>query len=407
MAGDGEMAELRALLEQQARTIEALEARLAAVEAPMATDRGAAHAAVSAVADGIGVGADADGPDLRTDRRGLLRQAGVAAAGVATGALVLGQASPAAAAPGTFDGNPAVQGTANPTSGIGVRGDTNIGAGVQGRATGASGYGVMGTNSSTTTSPNPVGVYGESAASTGRAVMGKVSGQTAVGLYGINDNVDATVDAAAVYGKTVGDGTIAIQGLSQAGIALSGFSSRAQLALLGNPPPPLVNAVFRRVGEVVFDTNQTAWICIAGGFPGTWRRLGGNNTAGALTLLPTPVRVYDSRPGNNPATPPKTKITGGTTRVLDTKNNSSGVPAGATGVLVTLTVVNGSANGGFLTLFSAGSPTPSTSSVNWSGSGQVVATTTVSATNTNAQVAVYCAPNSSTDLILDVIGYYQ
>ena len=74
---------------------------------------------------------------------------------------------------------------------------------------------------------------------------------------------------------------------------------------------------------------------------------------------------------------------------------------------MTLTVVNGSANGGFLALFAAGSPTPSTSSINWSGAGQVVATTTVSAVSANAEVAVFCPPNSSTDLILDVIGYYQ
>ncbi|MCB1262078.1 MAG: hypothetical protein KDB33_17080 [Acidimicrobiales bacterium] len=75
-------------------------------------------------------------------------------------------------------------------------------------------------------------------------------------------------------------------------------------------------------------------------------------------------------------------------------------------MLATLTVVNGSSNGGFLTMYAAGQATPQTSTVNWSNGG-AVATTTVSAVNASAQVAVYCAPNSSTDLILDIIGYYR
>ncbi|MEZ5133512.1 MAG: hypothetical protein R2699_00230 [Acidimicrobiales bacterium] len=54
-------------------------------------------------------------------------------------------------------------------------------------------------------------------------------------------------------------------------------------------------------------------------------------------------------------------------------------------------------------MYAAGQATPQTSTVNWSNGG-AVATTTVSAVNASAQVAVYCAPNSSTDLILDIIG---
>ena len=415
------------------------------------------------VDDGNVDGVDGDG---RTDRRDLLRQAGVAVAGVAAGAVVLGQAAPAAAAQGTFDGDPAVLGTANPNSGLGVRGETLTGTGVQGRSqaavgpaigvdgfvagtlstgvrgiatnstsatTGvlgqvasADGTGVRGVN--TVTTGSAVGTRGESSSPGGSGVLGSnfsLTG-TALAVAGMTSSPTGTAilgNALAVSGSAIGvwgsssapsgvgvQGTAPGSGVSATstdGVGVVSSSNRTQLRLDGTPAAPLGAGLARSAGEIVLDTGKNLWLCVVSGTPGIWRRLGGASTAGALTLLSTPVRVYDSRPGNNPTTPPKTPITGGTTRVIDTKGSGSGVPAGASGVLVTLTVVNVSANGGFLALFKAGAATPSTSSINWSGAGQVVATTTVSAVDATGQVAVYCPPSSSTDLILDVIGYYQ
>ncbi|MEZ5143021.1 MAG: hypothetical protein R2726_10960 [Acidimicrobiales bacterium] len=447
MAGELELTALRAELEEHRRTVADQGALIEQLEARLEQLEGRPTVGVPTTATSVGASGGSTDGDGRTDRRGLLRQAGVAVAGAAAGAVVLGQASPAAAAQGTFDGNPGVIGTASPAGGIGVRGDTGTGTGVLGRSqetsgtaigvegivasndgigvrgnansvvgetvgvlgrvVSASGYGVKGVNASTG-SGNTTGVYGESFSDLGRGVVGRTEGDAAVGVLGISDKPAPGINTGyGVFGQGTGTGAVGVKGGCADGVALAGFSNRAQLQLEGTPAPPLGSGIARRAGEVVLDIDKVLWLCIAAGTPGTWRRLGGTGTAGALTLLPTPVRVYDSRAGNPPTTGPKTPIAGNTTRVLDTKNNSSGVPAGASGVLVTLTVVNGSANGGFLALFAAGSPIPSTSSINWSGAGQVVATTTVSAVDATAQVAVFCPPNSSTNLILDVIGYYQ
>ena len=177
-------------------------------------------------------------------------------------------------------------------------------------------------------------------------------------------------------------------------------------------PPPLTRPDPQEhgVGEIVYDTNGDLWLCMGSGVPGDFTRLGGGSTVGALDLLATPKRVYDSRPGEQPLNSTKGPISGGatgTTRVVDMTNNGSGVPATARAALVTLTIVNTSANGGFLALFRNGAATPASSSINWFAANQVIATTTVTALDIAARAAVFCPPNSSTNYFVDVIGFYQ
>lgn len=316
------------MMEKQGATIERLEERLAAVEhreTPAAGSPGGDD-------EGLVVG------DRTTDRRHLLSKAATVAAGAVVGgtALALGQGSPAAAAPGIFTGNPAVNGTANPTTGTGV--------------------------------------YGYS-----------YSGQ---GVYGI-----------ANYGYGV-------QGYSNDGYGISGATAGgAQLLLEGTPPPPPTSAVNRSAGSVVRDQNNDLWLCIAGGTPGVWRRVSGANTAGALTLLAAPVRVYDSRANFPPAVGTKAKLVGGVARSCDLTANSSGVPPGATAVLVNLVATGTTgADGGFLAVYRNGIAWPNTSNLNWSGPGQNVAVTTLTAVDAAAVCNLYA--NVATDVVVDVIGYY-
>jgi hypothetical protein len=121
--------------------------------------------------------------------------------------------------------------------------------------------------------------------------------------------------------------------------------------------------------------------------------------------LAAPVRVYDSRPGQLPVTAPKTPLPANAARTLDLKNNASGVPEGATAVLVSLVATGTTTNiGGFMAIFSNAIAWPGTSNLNWSGAGQTVAVTTLTAVDSQARARVYAG--SITDVVVDVLGYY-
>jgi len=156
----------------------------------------------------------------------------------------------------------------------------------------------------------------------------------------------------------------------------------------------------------VRDGNGDLWLCVGSGTPGLWRRVSGTNTAGALTMLNAPVRVYDSRPGNPPIIGPQTPLGNGSTRTVNCTLNSSGVPVGVQAVLANITVVNTSATG-FLTAFKAGVAVPAASTTNWYQPKTIVANTTVVATSSLSNIACYVPPNSSTDFFVDIVGYYR
>jgi hypothetical protein len=186
-------------------------------------------------------------------------------------------------------------------------------------------------------------------------------------------------------------------------IGLRAFGARANVELAASGVPDPLRAVAHTLGELVEDTSGDLWLCVVAGNPGTWRKLGGPATAGQLHLLTAPVRVYDSRPGNPPLTVlPKTPLVSNTARTVDATGDSSGVPTAATGVLINIRVTQGVA-AGFLTAWPQGT-WPGTSSINWSA-GQTIATTTVTACGPLATFLVLA--NSATDLLVDVIGYYQ
>jgi hypothetical protein len=132
-----------------------------------------------------------------------------------------------------------------------------------------------------------------------------------------------------------------------------------------------------------------------------WRKLTGPGTSGALHLLTSPRRVYDSRAGEPPAIDPKTPMAPNVARAIDPKANSSGVPETARGVLITLTIpALGAA--GFATVWPSG-PWPGTSNINFSPN-QNIATTTVVGLAPGATFLVQS--NVETNIIVDIVGYY-
>ena len=84
---------------------------------------------------------------------------------------------------------------------------------------------------------------------------------------------------------------------------------------------------------------------------------------------------------------------------------TAAVPAGSTAATVRVTIT-GTTLSGFLAVFKAGIAWPGNSNLNWFASGQTFAVTTVSAVNASSQLTVRAGGGGSTQLIIDVIGYY-
>ena len=281
-----------------------------------------------------------------------------------------------------------VKGTASGYGGVGVQGDATN--------TGGTGPGVAGTSASVF----GVGVRGIATSSLGDTygVWGAAVSPTGTGVIGWADGADAT----GVLGKALGASGTGMAAIgNDTGVNTS--SGRTQLHLTGAPAAPLGAGLARAAGEIVFDANRDLWVCVAAGTPGTWKRIAGPSTAGAFVPLPAPVRVYDSRVGFLPATGPKAKLTPGTPRAVDCTANSSGVPAGAAGVLVNL-VATGVSVAGDMAIYKDGIPYPGTSNLNFAG-GQTVAVTTFSALSATGKVAI--RSNVGPEVVLDVLGFYQ
>lgn len=131
----------------------------------------------------------------------------------------------------------------------------------------------------------------------------------------------------------------------------------------------------------------------------------GPDAAGSAHFLPTSLRAYDSRNETAAA------LASGETRMVSLAEGVDGdenvaiaVPPGATAAIVTLTATE-TAGPGFLSIFSADSPEPLTSSLNYSTDGLSVAVTTQVAVDSSGSINVL-AGAAGTHFIVDVIGFY-
>jgi hypothetical protein len=166
------------------------------------------------------------------------------------------------------------------------------------------------------------------------------------------------------------------------------------------------------------DTGEV-WLCVAGGTPGSWRLIAGPQAAGAYCPI-TPVRVYDSRWGTVPGLTTGA-LTNTTVRAIPTANgrNNTGaittpdaIPAGARALTVNLTIT-GTINTGYIALVPGNQQTTTTSSINWTATGQTAANgLTVPLDPTNRTLNAICAASTTnatpgrTHIIIDVTGYY-
>ena len=368
---------------------------------------------------------------LTTSRRALLTKGTAAAAGAAIigTAAAVATATPAAAASGSFDGDPAVLGVANPTAGTGVRGTAVTGTGVWGSATGTTGtnIGVLGTSSSgngtgvrgesTLLSGSTRGVVGYVASTAGTAVSGTAPAGTgstrgvagasySTGGIGVEGSALAsTGSGVGVHGEASSANGVGVAGDAFTGTALRAQSGRTHLLFGGVPQPPLAAGLARERGELVFDTNGDLWLCVGAGTPGTWRRVSGTNTAGALRVLPSTIRIYDSRAGAQPPGVQKGKFADHEERVISATLGGA-APAGATAVLINATATNTNP-GGFFAFFKNGTAWPNNSSLSWGVPNTTIANLAVVAVDTTAKFKARMEGAGGADLVIDCIGYYQ
>ena len=298
--------------------------------------------------------------------------AAAATAVIGTAAVGLATAQPAAAASGTFDGNPAVNAVASPSSGVGVQ------------TSSTSGYGAL------------------AFTDTGYAVTGQAESPMGIGVYG--NNTGTTGAAIGVLAQSTGGTAVLANADSATGTGVVSHSLRTQLRFSGTPAVPPSAGLARLRGELVFDTNADLWLCVADGTPGTWRKVSGAATAGAFTVLPSTIRIYDSRPGTNPLNVTKGQLGNLAERTIDAKIGGA-VPAGATAVLVNLTIVN-TTGSGYLGLFKNGIAYPGNSTINWNQPNTLLANSAVVAVDDQARFAVK-ANTGFCDFVIDAIGYYR
>ncbi len=320
-----------------------------------------------------------------TDRRSLLRRAGIGMAGAVAGgaALALTDQLPAAAANGDAVTCGQVR-TASSSTDLRYNGPAIANWHQFAVQDGTSGLSLF-----------PSAVAGLSSGDTSHGVLGQTTVDNGFGVVGL------------------GLGTDTVGGFFSVG---AGGKSNLRLNTSGPRPHTRNSNGTYASGDIVADQNDDLWLCVVAGSTGataTWRKIGGPATAGQLHLHSAPKRIYDSRPGNNPIGGVKAPLASGATRTINgnvfigppAPQNPIAVPLTATAVLVNATVVNTSASG-FIALFDGTIAWPGTSSFNWFQAGSVIGGTTVVKV-TDSKIRAYCSTGSQTDFLLDIIGWYE
>jgi hypothetical protein len=230
------------------------------------------------------------------------------------------------------------------------------------------------------------------------AGSGQYFGTAPHAVFSVSDDPAVNGISAAILGAT----------RNKAALGVVGFGPVYDLFALGSGVIGFVPAVALgppsdgqwRKGDLIVDAQGSLFVCVLGGSPGTWRELAGPKSAGTFHAI-SPQRVYDSRGGDGP-------LADGVERIVAVIGPNPGapvVPHGANAVSITLTITETQGAGGFLAVRPAGTPYAGTSSINWFGPNQNIATTVISQLGADRQLMMHggAAP---TQFLVDVTGYY-
>jgi hypothetical protein len=269
---------------------------------------------------------------------------------------------------------------------------------------------VAGTTSGTdAVSSTRVGVYG-AANTNGYGVWGHHDGSgvgvfASVGGNGTACRAEATGTAEAFFGTSVDDNAAELYSTNEYGAFLSGGRAPVRLAPVAGIP----FGVAHSIGELLVDSYGNFWMCTATGTPGTWRKIAGaapgyDARGGTINLLSTPIRIFDTRPGQPAPINPGAPLGAGTTYYLQVTGIAVGgvaVPVGAKAVTGNITVT-GSVASGWLTLFPADVPVPLASTINYV-TGQTLANGVTVGLNATGAMKIYAG--STTNALFDATGF--
>ncbi|HYN31811.1 MAG TPA: hypothetical protein VES40_04240 [Ilumatobacteraceae bacterium] len=132
-------------------------------------------------------------------------------------------------------------------------------------------------------------------------------------------------------------------------------------------------------------------------------------TSGATFFPISPYRSFDTRQYTDGY-----MVWGDSVRfeVITDVNGNPRIPASAVAVTFNLTITDTSGSYGYLTVFPAGTPNPGSSSINWFApgldlaNGGVVSLGNVSGPG-EITVEAGFVPDTGTDFIIDITGYYE
>lgn len=387
-------------MDATARTLQELTDRLDALEAENRLLRQRAESRTQPVESA------ADGSAISViSRRKLVLGGGAAALGAA---VVTASSTPAAAAPGAplalEQGNPVNA----PTSMSGDIRDMPLAGGPDASDVFTS---VL---SASNQHPNVgTGFYGYAQS---YGVCGLASGANGTGVFGRSD-VGGTGVHGWVYGDAVSspvsDFTAGVWGqVSSSYPTAPAFLADGQIALRTLPNPGGAPASEGAVaGDLTIrreaDGTATWWVCVeeaSEGDDATFVRLAAPDSGGAFEPLPAPIRVYESRPGEAPATGPKTPLAVGTDRTIDcTLNTAGAVPTDARVLWINLAATQ-STDAGYLAAHSADASWGGTANLNYAAGQDVSNAVTVRCDEGRITIRAG-GPSGSVHFIVDVIGF--
>src|SRR5579875_669477 len=355
--------ELRAMLVAQQAQIAQMAATIQQLTQPMQTP-----VEIVEADDATDQNASDETPVARkaTSRRGLLKWGGLgAAAALAAAAGTAGLSRTTAHA---ADGDSLILGQLNgstsQTTWINTSADTVL-------------LSIAGGNGGSSFAINAV------SGTSGNGVLGQAFGSAGYGVIG------------------QGDSGWGVRGITSTGIDLAAVGTgRLFQELSGFTGAPTSGSYF--TGEQIRDEAGDLYICVAGGSPGTWRRVaaGVPGVSGSVNFLAKPIRLLDTRTGS-----PWTAGSNHTVQVTGVSVGGISVPSGAVGVIGNVTVV-GPTSDGDLRLYPAGASLPATSSINFA-SGQTIANGVTIGLSSGGALAIQVDMSSGahTNVLFDASGY--
>lgn len=190
-------------------------------------------------------------------------------------------------------------------------------------------------------------------------------------------------------------------------VARQAPGGRSHIYMPSSAAAPPSDSYAHARGELRVDNSGILWYCVANGTPGTWRRLAGATSSGAVHAI-SPSRVYDSRFSDGPLAGDANRLVS----VADRIDVSTGavdlanmVPPGATAVYFNVTITS-TVGQGFLGVSPGNATAAAASTINWSTSEVTVANASLSTLDTSRQLRVFAGgTGSATHFIVDITGY--